>query len=427
MSEESKTLEQRKADLSDRKAALDQIKKELDEKTKVDNIKKYKFYMIGIGAAVSCFILMSISFILGMIIVAVGVGVIFYLNKKGKISFKSNNEELEKLIKEESEGIAADEAAILEDEEAERKRKEEEDRKRKEAELELERNQIEAEENGVYGSCYDFSEKSLIERKSNLIKIENYFLVDNSLGVEQKVDLINSAKESINDLVSSTCVNDIIDELDNIAVLLNVDEKLVFTMKVTNIRTALANLAKAEDLLGAEINQFDSNEKSLNQRVTRITDLQKKYNIDASLSVEEQVSNIKAAIREEEHRRQEEEERRRKAAELRQKAVQIQKEIDVIYGVVESKFGYVSKLLLEGKMKKIEEFERFFGVDSSLNIDEKIVIMKTSCEKIKTLGFNETTIAKLKSAFVKHAESLGVSSNLPFEDMLTDVKNASNK
>ena len=158
------------------------------------------------------------------------------------------------------------------------------------------------------------------------------------------------------------------------------------------------------------------------KRVTRITGLQRKYNVDPSLSVKEQVAKIEAGVKEEEERRRQEEERRRRAEELKQKAVLIQKEIDAIYGVVEAKFGYVSKLLLEGKMKKIEEFERYFGVDSSLDVDKKIALIQSSCEKIKALGFNEPTIAKAKDAFVKHATSLGVASNLTFENMLKGVK-----
>ena len=143
-----KTLAQRKADLNDRKAALAQRKKDLDDKIKAYEQKKKKFYMIGLGVAAFGFIFTSFSFILGIIIAALGIGFIVFLNKKGEILFKhsndeSNNEDLKKLIKEESEVIAADEAAILEEEAAdevaileeeaaERKRIEEEEYKRKE-------------------------------------------------------------------------------------------------------------------------------------------------------------------------------------------------------------------------------------------------------------------------------------------------------
>lgn len=420
--EESKTLEQRRADLNDRKATLEQKKIELDGKVKADEQKKKKFYLISLGVAVLGFIFTSFVFILGIIIAAAGIGFIIFLNKKGEILLKNNNDDLKKLIEKESQCIAAEEAAILEEEEAERKRKEEEERKRKEKELEHQRTQIESEEKGIYGSGCDFSEKSLVDRKEKLEKIERYFEVDGNIGIDKKVSLINSAKNSVKDLVTSSNINEIMCELDSIAAILSIDTELAFAKRVADIRTALATLTKIEELLAAELDGFDPNGKTLDERVTTVVGLQRKYNVDSSLPAEEQVSKIKASIKEEEERRRQEEERRRRAAELKQKAAQIQKEIDAIYGVVEAKFGYVSKLLLEGKMKKLEEFESFFGVDSSLDVDKKIALMQTSCEKIKALGINEPTMAKLKSAFIKHAESLGVASNLKFNDMLAGVK-----
>ena len=417
-----KSLEQRKADLNNRKATLEQKKKELGDKVKADEQKKKKFYLIGLGAAVLGFIFMSFSTILGIIVVAAGIGFIVFLNKKGEILLKNNNEDLKKLIEKEAQGIAADEAAIVEEEEAERKRQEEEERKRKEKELERQKGQIESEEKGIYGSDCDFSAKTLVDRKENLEKIEHYFEVDGNLGIDKKVSLINSVKNSVKDLVTSSNINEIMCELDSIAAILSIDTELAFAKRVADIRTALATLTKTEALLTAELDGFDPNGKTLDERVTTVVGLQRKYNVDSSLSAEEQVSKIKASIKEEEERRRQEEERRRRAAELKQKAAQIQKEIDAIYGVVEAKFGYVSKLLLEGKMKKLEEFENFFGVDSSLDVDKKIALMQTSCEKIKALGINEPTMAKLKSAFIKHAESLGVASNLKFNDMLAAVK-----
>lgn len=417
-----KSLEQRKADLNNRKATLEQKKIELDGKVKADEQKKKKFYLIGLGVAVLGFIFTSFVFILGIIIAAAGIGFIVFLNKKGEILLKSNNEDLKKLIEEEAQGIAADEAAIVEEEEAERKRQEEEERKRKEKELERQKGQIESEEKGIYGSDCDFSAKTLVDRKENLEKIEHYFEVDSNLGIDKKVSLINSAKNSVKDLVTSSNINEIMCELDSIAAILSIDTELAFAKRVADIKTALATLTKTEELLAAELDDFDPNGKTLDERVTTVVGLQRKYNVDSSLPAEEQVSKIKASIKEEEERRRQEEERRRRAAELQQKAAQIQKEIDAIYGVVEAKFGYVSKLLLEGKMKKLEEFESFFGVDSSLDVDKKIALMQTSCEKIKALGINEPTMAKLKSAFIKHAESLGVASNLKFNDMLAGVK-----
>lgn len=417
-----KSLEQRKADLNNRKATLEQKKKELGDKVKADEQKKKKFYLIGLGAAVLGFIFMSFSTILGIIVVAAGIGFVVFLNKKGEILLKNNNEDLKKLIEEEAQGIAADEAAIVEEEEAERKRQEEEERKRKEKELERQKGQIESEEKGIYGSDCDFSAKTLVDRKENLEKIESYFAIDGTLGIDKKVELINSAKDSVKDLVTSSNVNEIMDELDRIANVLRIDIGLTFAKRVADIRTALATLAKTEELLAAELDGFDPNSKTLDERVATVVGLQRKYNVDSSISAEEQVSKIKAGIKEEEEHMRQEEERRRRAEELKQKAAQIQKEIDAIYGVVEAKFGYISKLLLEGKMKKLEEFENFFGIDSSLDVDKKIALMQTSCERIKAIGINEPTIAKLKNAFVKHAESLGVASNLKFDDMLAGIK-----
>ena len=412
---ESKTLEQRKADLNNRKLALEQKKKELGDKVKADEQKKNKFRWIGLGVAVLGFIFMFFSTILGIIVAAAGIGFIVFLNKKGEILLKNNNEDLKKLIEEETQCIAAEETAILEEEEAERQLQEEEERKRKEKELEHQKGQIESEEKGIYGSDCDFSAKTLVDRKENLEKIEHYFEVDGNLGIDKKVSLINSAKNSVKDLVTSSNINEIMCELDSIAAILSIDTELAFAKRVADIRTALVTLTKTEELLAAELDGFDPNGKTLDERVTTVVGLQRKYNVDSSLPAEEQASKITASIKEEE-------ERRRRAAELKQKAAQIQKEIDAIYGVVEAKFGYVSKLLLEGKMKKIEEFESFFGVDSSLDVDKKIALMQTSCEKIKAIGIDEPTMAKLKTAFVKHAESLGVASNLKFDDMLAGIK-----
>lgn len=412
---EDKTLERRRADLNNRKVTLEQKKKELDDKVKADGQKRNKFYLIGLGATFLGFIFMSFSTAVGFIVVAVGIGFIVFLNKKGELLLKNGNEDLKKLIEEESRCIAADEAAILEEEEAERKRKEEE-------ELERQRGQIESEEKGIYGSDCDFSEKSLADRKENLEKIESYFSVDSNLGISEKIDLINSAKESVKDLVTSTNVNEIMSEFGEIVALLDIDKEKAFGERVADVRIALEVLTKTEGLLGAEIDNFDAKGKTLVQRVARIVGLQRKYKVDPALPADEQVSQIKAGVKEEAERRHQEEERRRRAEELKQKAAQIQKEIEAVYGVVEAKFGYVSKLLLGGKAKKLEEIESFFGVDSSLDVDKKIALIHDSCEKIKALGINEPTMAKLKSAFVKHAESLGVASNLNFDDMLAGVK-----
>lgn len=432
-----KTLEQRRADLNNRKAELEQKQKELDDKVRAVEKKKKIFYLIGLGAVVLGFIFMSFSTILGILVAAAGIGFIVFLNKKGEILLKNNNADLKNLIEKESKRIAADEAAILEEEEAERKRIEEEERKRKEEEerkrkeeenkrkeeeLKRQKGQIESEEKGIYGSGCDFSAKALVDRKENLEKIESYFEVDGNLGIDKKVALINSAKESVKDLVASSNVNEIMDELDSIAAVLNIDMKLAFAKRVADIRTALATLTKTEELLGAKIDNFDAKGKTVAQRATRIIGLQAKYNVDSSLPAEEQAARIEAGVKEEEERRHQEEERRRRAAELKQKAAQIQKEIDAIYGVVEAKFGYVSKLLLEGKMKKLEEIESFFCVDSCIDVDKKLALIQAACEKIKALGINEPTVAKLKTAFVKHAEKLGVASNLTFEDMLKAVK-----
>lgn len=410
-----KTLEQRKADLNDRKAALEQKKKELDDKVKADEQKKKKFYKIALGVGVAGIVFMTFSSLLGMLVLVAAIGFVVFLNKKGEILLKNNNEDLKTFIKEESESISADEAKFLKEEEAERKRKEEEEYKRKEEELKRQKSQIETEEKGIYGSGCDFSTKALVDRKENLEKIESYFEVDGNLGIDKKIGLINSAKESVKDLVSSSNINEIIDELDGVASVLGIDKNLAFAKRVADIRTTLATLAKIEQALGSEIDNFDANGKTLAQRVTRIVDLQRKYNVDSSLSTNEQASKIKAGAKEEE-------ERRRRAAELKQKAAQIQREIDALYGVVEAKFGYVSKLLLEGKMKKIEEMESFFGIDSSLDVDKKIALIQASCDKIKSLGIKAPTMAKLKSAFVKHAENLGIASNLTFDNMLAGVK-----
>ena len=454
---ESKTLEQRKADLNDRKSALAQKKKEYEAKTQTYQ-KKQKiagiFTLCGIiaGGALMVFDATTI----GIVICAVAICIAVFLNKKADKFWKDNINGGKKLIEEETAGIKAEEKAIFEEEEAERKRiekeerkrkeeeerkrkeeekrkrqeeerkRQEEERKRQEEELKRQAAQIEAEEKGIFGSDCDFSAKAIVDRKENLNKIESYFEVDGNLSVDEKVSLINSAKESIKDIVATSNVNEVMNELDGIASVLGIDTKLAFAKRGEDIRTALATLTKTEELLGAGIDGFDSNDKTLEQRVTRIIGLQRKYNVDSSLSAEEQVAKIKAGVKKEEERRRQEAERRRRAEELKQKAAQIQKEVDAIYGVVEAKFGYVSKLLPEGKLKKIEEFENFFGVDSSLDVDKKIALIQASCEKIKTLGFNEPTIARSKNAFVKHAESLGVASNLTFKDMLAGVNAASN-
>ena len=460
----SKTLEQRKADLNDRKVALELKKKECEAKKQTYEIKKKIAGIFTLCGIIAGGALMVFNFItIGFVVAAAFIGIAVFLNKKAEKFWDNKVADKQKFIKEETAGIHAEEKAILEEEEAERKRIEEEERKRQEEERkrieeeerkrqeeerkrieeeerkrqEEERNrqeeefkrqksQIEAEEKGIFGSDCDFSAKALVDRKENLDKIESYFEVDVNLSVDEKVSLINSAKESIKDLVATSNVNEIMDELDGIASVLGIDTKLAFAKRGKDIRTALATLTKTEELLGAGIDGFDSNDKTLEQRVTRIIGLQRKYNVDSSLSAEEQVAKIEAGVKKEEECRRQEAERRRRAEELKQKAVQIQKEVDAIYGAVETKFGYVSKLLPEGKLKKIEEFENFFGVDSSLDVDKKIALIQASCEKIKVLGFNEPTIARFKNAFVKHAESLGIASNLTFEDMLAGINAASN-
>ena len=439
VNEAPKTLEQRKTELNNRKIALEDKQKKVDEETKAGAKKKSLVFLIGGGGAFLGFTFMSVNFILGLIIAAAGLGVAAFLYKKNESLWKNNNDP-KKELEEEAASIKAEEKAIIAAEEAERKRieeeerkrKEEEERRRKEEELERQKAQIEAEEKGIYGSDCDFSDESLVDRKENLVEIEEFFDVDSKLSVEEKIDLINSAKESIKDLVTSTNINEMMEELVNTATVLGIDEDLSFVECVENIRTDLATIVKIEELLGTEIDNFDPNGKTLEQRVKRILNLEAKYKVDSTLSAEEQVSQIEAGVKAEEERarreaeeaerrRKEEEERRRRAEELKQKAVQIQEEIDAIYGVVESKFGFVSKLLLEGKMKKIEEFEAFFGVDSSLDVNSKIAAMQEACDKIKTLGINEPTIARCKNALIKRAKELEVSLDLSFDEMLAEV------
>ena len=101
-----KTLEQMREELNKRKEALAQKRKKLDNKKKM-------FYYIGLGATILGLIFTSFSTILGIIVAAAGIGFIVFLNKKGEIFFK-NDEDLIKMIEEESKVIAADEEAIKE-------------------------------------------------------------------------------------------------------------------------------------------------------------------------------------------------------------------------------------------------------------------------------------------------------------------------